>query len=89
MIHDCLFTVITINIFHTLMGTVSSLILALMIALKLPGYGVACEDLVCSVNPCQNGGRCIAEVVNRTEVQNCLCSLPYSGEFCTEGIPIY
>ena len=51
--------------------------------------GVVCEDLVCSVSPCQNGGRCIAEIINGTEVQNCLCSLPYSGEFCTEGIPIY
>ena len=51
--------------------------------------GVVCEDLVCSVSPCQNGGRCIAEVVNGTEVQNCLCSLPYSGELCTEGITIY
>ena len=51
--------------------------------------GVVCEDLVCSVNPCQNGGRCIAEIVNGTELQNCQCPLPYSGEFCTEGIPIY
>ena len=51
--------------------------------------GVVCEDLVCSVSPCQNGGRCIAEIINGTEVQNCLCSLPNSGEFCTEGIPIY
>ena len=47
--------------------------------------GVICGDLVCSVNPCQNGGRCIAEIVNDVEVQNCLCHIPYSGEYCTEG----
>ena len=47
--------------------------------------GAVCEDLICSVNPCQNGGRCIAEIINGTEVQNCLCHLPYDGEFCTEG----
>jgi len=47
--------------------------------------GTLCEELACSVNPCQNEGRCIAEIVNGTEVQNCLCPLPYSGEFCSEG----
>ena len=47
--------------------------------------GIFCEDLVCSVNPCENGGRCIAEMVNGTEKRNCLCSVPYGGEFCTEG----
>ena len=51
--------------------------------------GVVCEDLVCSVSPCQNGGRCIAEIVNGTEMQNCLCSLPYSGELCSEGISMH
>ena len=47
--------------------------------------GIVCEDLVCSANPCENGGRCIAEMVNGTEERSCLCSVPYSGEFCTEG----
>ena len=51
--------------------------------------GIICEVLICSVNPCQNGGICIAEIVNGIEVQNCLCHVPYSGEYCTEGRLIY
>ena len=47
--------------------------------------GVICEVLICSVNPCQNGGICIAEIVDGIEMQNCVCHLPYSGEFCNEG----
>ena len=47
--------------------------------------GVTCGDLNCSVNPCQNEGICIAEIVNDIEVQNCSCHVPYSGEYCTEG----
>ena len=47
--------------------------------------GIVCEDLVCSANPCENEGRCIAEMVNGIEERSCLCSVPYSGEFCTEG----
>ena len=51
--------------------------------------GIICEDLICSVNPCQNGGRCMAEIVNGMEMQNCVCYLPYSGEFCTEGTYVH
>ncbi|GFW56679.1 uncharacterized protein TNCV_4067591 [Trichonephila clavipes] len=37
---------------------------------------------VCSKNPCQNGGTCVA---NGTEA-NCICAQPYAGKTCNESL---
>jgi len=47
--------------------------------------GAQCEDLLCPENLCQNGGRCIVGTISDTQVQSCLCTLPFAGETCTDG----
>ena len=47
--------------------------------------GAQCEELLCSENLCQNGGRCTVETIDDTLIQSCQCILPFAGEICTEG----
>ena len=48
--------------------------------------GVQCKTPLCEIsNPCQNNGICSVMSVNGDGQQQCQCSLPYEGQFCTES----
>ena len=43
-------------------------------------FAFVADKLPCSSNPCQNGGNCVDDVVNKT--YNCTCEDPFYGKDC-------
>lgn len=44
-----------------------------------------CPLVPCTVNPCLHNGLCFVESGNGSTGQQCFCSLPYSGETCSDS----
>ena len=58
----------------------------LLISDAISGVGVQeCPLLPCTSSPCLNNGVCFVETGNGSSGQQCLCSLPFTGETCAES----
>ena len=57
-----------------------------LISDAVSGAGIAeCPRLPCTINPCLNNGACYLGEVNGTIGEQCYCSLPFTGDLCSES----
>lgn len=50
------------------------------------GFGIdECPNLPCTNNPCLNNGVCFVQSGNGSSGQQCDCSLPFTGEICSQS----
>ena len=67
-------------------GVASNTVPLLLISDAIDGAGVGeCPLLPCTTNPCLNNGLCFVESGNGSSDQQCLCSLPFTGDTCSES----